>query len=355
MKRCCPELLPQMGEEHRAARKEFSENDWISEEEVKEAAMASFASIKDPLLRQALELRFGADRGGGRRSPLEVAEALGGKYKGNAQAAQTLIRNALRSIPLVADDPSDLLVLFEDNDLLAVSKPPFLRATPVHRFTGKSLTNQLVGYLERAAVCAGADGERPAVQAPQMLHRLDQQTSGVVLCAKSTKAASNMQAQWHNPDCSKCYLALAKRTSECGPFTELLVDAPIGRDVSSEDPVRRAVNQEGQSAKTRFEVLASHGSVLLLSCLLEESGRTHQIRVHASHSGFPLLGDEMYGGLAASTEAAGINRVALHAWRLKARHPSTDAPLEIKAPIPADMRQCLEAHGLSLSDLHEKI
>ena len=127
MKRCCPEKVAaaapgEKASAHQAARKAASEQDWISEEEVKEAALQSFSRVKDPLLRRVLELRFGADQGGLRRSPAEVADALGGKYRGKAQMALMLIRQALRSIPLVADDPKDLVVIYEDDQLVLLSQ-----------------------------------------------------------------------------------------------------------------------------------------------------------------------------------------------------------------------------------------
>ncbi|CAK9087191.1 Uncharacterized RNA pseudouridine synthase YlyB (RNA pseudouridylate synthase) (RNA-uridine isomerase) [Durusdinium trenchii] len=275
MKRCCPERLPERigsAEDRRAARKAASEEDWISEEEVKQAALKSFASVKDPLHRRVLELRFGADQGGLRRSPAEVAEALGGKYHGKAETALMLIRQALRSIPLVADDPKDLVVVYEDEDLLAVSKPPFLRVTPVHRFVGKSLTNQVLGYLQATY------GEE--YDSPMVLHRLDQTTSGLVLCAKNKEAARICGERWHDEECKKEYLAIALPTASCqlsNVGDMLVVDAPIGRDPHSDDPVRRAVNPDGQSAATRFEVLAGANGALLLACILERSGRTHQV------------------------------------------------------------------------------
>ncbi|CAE7887029.1 unnamed protein product, partial [Symbiodinium necroappetens] len=212
MKRCCPEQLPERSledfEARRATRKAASEEDWISEEEVRDAALKSFAAVQDPLLRRSLELRFGADRGGVRRTPAEVAEELGGKYRGKPEAALNLVRTALRSIPLVADDPKDLVVIYEDESLLAVSKPPCLRCTPVHRFVGKSLTSQILGYLQSM-------GEGQQTSAPMMLHRLDQTTSGIVLCAKTKAAAKACAEQWHEDDCKKEYLAIALADDEC--------------------------------------------------------------------------------------------------------------------------------------------
>merc|ERR1712151_997272 len=192
----------------------------------------------------ALELRFGVDQGGQRRSPAEVGKELGGKYAKNPQTAQVLIRTALKSIPLVADDPAGLEVLYEDDDLLAVTKPPFLRTNPVHRFCGKSLTNKLVGYLQPSSGCPP----------PYIIHRLDQCTSGVFLCTKTKEAAAILQEKWHGPECSKEYLAIVEgcpmTTSGC--FT---VDAPIARDTEIVDDIRRAIAPSGQAAVTRFETL----------------------------------------------------------------------------------------------------
>lgn len=372
MKRCCPEHLPErIAGVDQNARRAVSENDWISEEELKDGALKSITSVEDPLLRQVLELRFGLDRDGERRTPAEVADALGGKHKGKPEAALNLIRNAMRSIPLTADDPKDLIVIFEDDDLLAVMKPPFLRTTPVHRFVGKSLTSQLIGYVRHKAGFP-FEGPAPGVVAPMVLHRLDQNTSGVLLTAKTKAAAAFMHEKWHGTEVRKEYLAITCAGAPSaahvnvvgtgcsggknGPALRLatvgdavLVDVPIGRDVASDDPVRRAVNHEdGQSAVTRLEVLDVTDAAMLLSCELVESGRTHQIRVHAAHAGHPLVGDVMYGGPSGDLDPSGLDRVALHAWRLRVPHPKTGKGLLLEAPLPQDLQQCLDTYGLRL-------
>lgn len=400
MKKCCPQLLPErttagdadaeaaerrrrrVAEARETRRKAASEESWITEEEVREAARRSVEEMADPLLRQVLHLRFGLDRGEP-RTPAEVAEALGGKYQGRPEAAFTLIREAQKSIPLVADDPKDLCVIYEDDHLLAVSKPPGLRTVPVHRFIGKSLTNQVLGYIQQSARQRGE--ENVPRDAPMLLHRLDQTTSGVVLFAKTKAAASYVQRHWHGPKCRKEYIALASQSPNrrqpsahtgggacvwiAEPGEAALVRAPIGRDVESDDPVRRAVNfEDGQSAATHFETLAagdwpanSHKPpallhtradscagrrVALLLCALEENGRTHQIRVHAAHIGMPLLGDDMYGGLSTPEGEEGTDRVALHAWRLRAPHPATGNEVVIEAPFPEDIRRSMKSCGM---------
>jgi len=343
MRRCCPEKLQRSPDQEAIAqqRKAQSPNDWLEGDGVAEAARASFAAMKDPLERRALELRFGLDQGGARRTPAEVGELLGGKYAKNPQTAQVLIRTAMNNIPLVADDPADLHVLFEDDDLLAVSKPPFLRTNPVHRFCGKSLTNMLVGYL------------RPEKTPPPfIIHRLDQCTSGVFLCTKNAKAAASLQAVWHGPSCSKTYLAIVHVPQPPATFDvghEVVIDAPIGRDSNLADDVKRIVDLNGQSARTCFHVLARSESTALVSAVLLESGRTHQIRVHAAHGGFPLVGDGLYGG-DSNNDTAGINRVALHAWKLRIIHPSSGQNMQITAPFPVDMSKCCVARGVSWSE-----
>eukprot|EP00927_Polykrikos_kofoidii_P027662 TRINITY_DN24258_c0_g1_i1.p1 TRINITY_DN24258_c0_g1~~TRINITY_DN24258_c0_g1_i1.p1 ORF type:complete len:460 (+),score=73.00 TRINITY_DN24258_c0_g1_i1:68-1447(+) len=342
MRKCCPESLPRSADPEAVAlhRKELSPNDWLDKEEIRAAARAAVAALADPLQRRALELRFGLDQGGVRRSPVQVGEVLGGKYAKNGQTAQVLIRTALGNIPLVADDPSGLKVLYEDDDMIAVFKPPFLRTTPVHRFCGKSLSSQVIGHLLRSG------WKDP----PHVVHRLDQCTSGVYLTAKTKKAAASLQEYWHGPTCGKEYLAVVHvrdqdHLKSQGKIFE--VDAPIGRSEDLADDVSRRVDPEnGQPARTRFEVLAIGEAVALMSCTLVEMGRTHQIRVHAAHAGFPLMGDDLYGGSGSS-----IGRVALHAWHLRVRQPTTGETVLIEAPVPTDMEQCCVAHGVELGHL----
>lgn len=246
---------------------------------------------------------------------------------------------------MVADDPSGLVVLFEDEDMVAVSKPPYLRTTPVHRFCGKSLGSQVLGHLRQA----GHD------VLPYIVHRLDQSTSGVYLQAKTKTAAASLQEHWHGPMCSKEYLALVhkqERSPQLIVGESFIVDAPIGRAEDVADDIRRVVDHgpRGQSAQTRFIVLAIGNDAAVLSCTLLESGRCHQIRVHASHAGLPLVGDGLYGGCH-DAAVVGIGRVALHAWRLRVRHPRTGDSLQIEAPLPDDMTACTKQHGINLAPL----
>merc|ERR1712061_371338 len=126
---------------------------------------------------------------------------------------------------------------------------------------------------------------------------------------------------------------------------EFEVDASIGRESELADDVKRVVDPNGQSAKTRFRVLSRGVSIAIVSATLVESGRTHQIRVHAAHSGLPLVGHGLYGG-EDQLDIAHINRVALHAWRLSILHPTRKEKMQIAAPLPQDMIDCCRAHGV---------
>jgi len=351
LRSCCPELLGYLDGEQRALQRELSPYDAISDEEVQEGAARAIEAMTDKTFRTVLRLRFGMDRGWERRTPQEVGELLGGRYARNGGLVNRLIKRARQAIPLVADDPSGLAILYEDEDLLVVSKPPSLRTTPVHRFVGKSLVSQLIGYLRPT------NGSSP----PFLVHRLDQGTSGVFVCAKHREAAHRVMSQWHAPACRKEYLAVVRRTPRADSLGQLeaivgastTVRAAIGPDLeappgSSRQCVVADDDALGKPAATRFKVQAVSGSAALLRCLLLEHGRTHQVRVHAAHVGFPLVGDDYYGEepAAAGGEPPLIARSALHAWRLKLLHPRTGKPLALQAPPPGDMRSCAKALGL---------
>lgn len=344
MRSCCPELMPQRAdrEGYQQRQRELSRNDWLSDEEVNAAAEEAINGISDKFLRLVMKLRFGMDRGWKRRTPREVGELLGGRYMRRVDVVQETIEKAQKAIPLKADDPSNLCILHEDEEILAVSKPPFLRTTPIHRFVGKSLVSQLVGYLQPA------NGSTP----PFITQRLDQFTSGVYLCAKTRKAGLFLQREWHR--CQKEYLAIAWCTDRAQTLLPSvgdseLVTAALGKDKSAEPGSSRQCvdNENGKPATTEFKVLAAEGRVRLLSCTLREQGRLHQIRVHAAHIGMPLLGDDFYGA-EAGPEAPAFGRAALHSWRARIAHPLDRPDLELEAPLPEDLRSCIAKLGLSM-------
>lgn len=211
--------------------------------------------------------------------------------------------------------PVDLDVVYEDADVLLINKPGNLAVHPTHNHQGDTLANQVAGYL----AAKGSAGVFRAVG------RLDKTTSGLVLCALNKHAAFRLSGNYE-----KEYLALV-----AGAFRGTgTIDRPIYRP----DPGKtlRAAGDHGDPAVTHWECLASNGAFSLMRVRLE-TGRTHQIRVHFSSVGAPLLGDEMYGG---STEA--IGRAALHCEKIRFIHPVTGETLSFAAPPPADMQRLID-------------
>jgi 23S rRNA pseudouridine1911/1915/1917 synthase len=222
-------------------------------------------------------------------------------------------------------------VLFEDADLLAVDKPPALVIHPAYRHPD--------GTLFDAIVARQADrGEAR----PCLLHRLDRDTSGVVLFAKSAAARRGLVRQFERHQVRKWYLALVHGhpASSAGEVAEPLCRDPLDRR-------RVVVSPEGQAALTRYRVLAADGARALVLAA-PRTGRLHQIRAHLAWLGHPIVGDTTYAPASPSAgepdhaddHDAGpspVPRQMLHAWGLWARHPVTGADLRIWAPLPPDL------------------
>ena len=226
-------------------------------------------------------------------------------------------------VGLVATDiPLD--ILYEDADLIVLNKPAGLVVHPAPGHAADTLVNAL---LHHCADLQGIGGElRPGI-----VHRLDKDTSGVLVVAKNEAAVANLVAQFSAHTVEKEYLALVwgapKKSSG-------IIDLPIGRH-----PVHRkkmAVTEKGRPAVTRYETLAAGPLAALLRVRIE-TGRTHQIRVHLAHLGHPVVGDATYGrarhGL---PEGLSLPRQMLHARLLKIAHPRDGRPLEFTAPPPPD-------------------
>ena len=210
-----------------------------------------------------------------------------------------------------------LEVVFEDADLLVVNKAPFLLVHPVaphHRATlAHGVTHHFLAQGLHARV-------RP-------VHRLDRDTSGLLLIAKSAYVHQILDRQLRERTIQREYLALVG--GEVQP-EEGVVDAPIGR--TPRDPSLRAVMPRGEAARTRFRVVERYAGATLVELELE-TGRTHQIRVHMAHLGYPLLGDVQYGGVTMT----GLHRQALHAGRLAFVHPISGEPVDLEVPLPDDL------------------
>ena len=226
-------------------------------------------------------------------------------------------------VGLVASD-IPLAILYEDADLIVLNKPAGLVVHPAPGHASDTLVNAL---LHHCADLQGIGGElRPGI-----VHRLDKDTSGVLVVAKNEQAVANLVAQFSSHTVEKEYLALVwgapKKPSG-------VVELPIGRH-----PVHRkkmAIVAKGRPAITRYETIAAMPLASLLRVHIE-TGRTHQIRVHMAHLGHPVVGDTTYGrarhGL---PENLSIPRQMLHAHILKIAHPRDGRPLEFTAPPPAD-------------------
>jgi 23S rRNA pseudouridine1911/1915/1917 synthase len=224
-----------------------------------------------------------------------------------------------------------LAVVYEDAHLLVIDKPAGLVVHPAAGHWSGTLLNALLGRDARAALLPRAG----------IVHRLDKDTSGLMVVARSRPAMDALVARIAARQVRREYLALAHRPW-VGPAARD-VDAAVGRDARNR--LRMAVvdlqRQPGKPAQTRFELIANASQGCLVRGLLH-TGRTHQIRVHMAHLGHPLVGDALYGG----APAAGLARQALHARRLAFEHPVTGQALAFDAPPPPDLAAALAAWGL---------
>lgn len=229
----------------------------------------------------------------------------------------------------------DLNVRYEDEHLAVIDKPAGLVVHPAPGNWSGTLLNGLLARDDKAARLPRAG----------IVHRLDKDTTGLMVVARSRLAMDALVSQIAAREVRREYLALAHRPWRGPPTRE--IDAAIGRDPRNR--LRMAVvdlqRASGKPAQTACELLqnAEHGC--LIRCRLV-TGRTHQIRVHLSHLGHPLVGDALYGGAA----AAGMTRQALHARRLAFVHPITGASLDFSAPLPPDLTAALGAWGLGYND-----
>ncbi|WP_144186447.1 RluA family pseudouridine synthase [Elioraea rosea] len=236
----------------------------------------------------------------------------------------------------------DLSVLFEDDHLIVLDKPAGLVVHPAPGNLDGTLVNALLAHAgEELPVIGGA--VRPGI-----VHRLDKDTSGVMVVAKTDRAHQALSEAFAARDLERAYLALVWGVPAEATFR---IEAPIGRHPV--DRKRMAVVPKGKPAATRVKLLRAWGTaVALVECRLE-TGRTHQIRVHLAHAGHPLVGDPLYlrrrpaaaKALPEELEArlAGFPRQALHAAVLGFTHPVTGQALRFETPPPPDLAELLSA------------
>ena len=227
-----------------------------------------------------------------------------------------------------------LTVVFEDEDIIVINKPVGLVTHPGAGNWQGTLANALLFY----------DPSLAKLDRAGIVHRLDKNTSGLMVVARSEKAQKHLVEQLQTHTVSREYSAIVYGHMIAGGT----IDEPIGRD--SKDRVKQAVTEAGKDAITHYRVIDRFAHHTHVKAILE-TGRTHQIRVHLSHLGYPLIGDPMYGGKIRFPKKAdeilksalkGFDRQALHAKKLTLIHPISGETMSWKAPLPADMLAFLD-------------
>jgi len=295
---------------------------------VKRLALSSGPADEGERIDRFIAARGGVSRGAARRALEQGGVFLDGR---RCKVASRLLRAGQQVVVNLeeggrsASAPARLersRILYADEHVVAVDKPAGVPAQP-------TLTSDRGHLPELVAELLGDE--------VTLVHRLDRETSGVTVLARTAAAARKLSEDFRDGNPEKTYLALCARAPSP---PEGRIEAPLGRDARHAG--RRAVRPDGEPAATRYRTLALGAGGVALVEARPETGRTHQIRVHLAHLGAPLLGDSRYGG-PRMVGALPIPRVMLHARRLGVAHPVTGAPLSLEAPEPDDFRAVREA------------
>lgn len=253
-------------------------------------------------------------------------KAVAKNYKLTGRETLSVTLPEAEEADLVPQDiPLD--VVYEDADVIVVNKPSGLVVHPAPGHSDGTLVNALLYHCGDSL--SGVGGEKR----PGIVHRIDRDTSGLIIAAKNDAAHLFLSAQLADHTLSRTYEAIC-----AGNFRDDVgtVDAPIGR--SRADRKKMAVAPDGRRAVTHWEVLERFNSWTHLRCRLE-TGRTHQIRVHMAHIGHPILGDTVYG---AKKPVPGLTGQCLHAVGLTFLHPRTKAPVTLSCPLPPEFESMLQ-------------
>ena len=226
-------------------------------------------------------------------------------------------------LEIIAED-LNLEIVYEDADVLVVNKPRGMVVHPAPGHTSGTLVN---GLMHCCTDLSGING----VLRPGIVHRIDKDTSGLLMVAKNDVAHEGLVNQLVDKSVTRKYLALVHGHI---PHDKGTIDAPIGRD--SKDRQKQAIVDGGKHAVTHFQVVERFGNFTLVECRLE-TGRTHQIRVHMNYIGFPLAGDPKYG----PKKTIDFGGQVLHAGVIGFVHPVTKEYLEFEAPLPEDFENLL--------------
>lgn len=221
-------------------------------------------------------------------------------------------------------EPISLKIVYEDSEIIVVDKPAGLTIHPAPWHPDHTLVNALLAH------CPSLEGSGDLVR-PGIVHRLDKDTSGLIVVAKNESARVSLINQFKGKTVTKSYLVLVKGKVFPSQGT---IELPIGRDPRNRK--RMTVVEEGREAITHYQVHQYLGDYSLLE-VMPKTGRTHQIRVHLSAIGYPVAGDPVYG-----VRSAYIGRQFIHAHRLGFCLPSTNQYLEFSSPLPEDLKQALE-------------
>jgi 23S rRNA pseudouridine1911/1915/1917 synthase len=229
------------------------------------------------------------------------------------------------STPLPEEIP--LAIVYEDNDLLVVDKPAGLTVHPAPGHSSHTLVNAVLAHCP--------DIEINGSLRPGIVHRLDKNTSGLIIVAKNDAAHRDLSDQIKTRSVIKRYLVLVEG---CLSPDRGIIEAPVGRDPSHRK--RMAVVSGGREAFTQYQVIKNMDNYTLLEVTIK-TGRTHQIRVHLSAIGFPVVGDEVYGKMSPI-----LNRQFVHACYLGFRLPSSGEYMELRSDLPVDLKEALERISL---------
>ncbi len=295
----------------------------------------------------------GAIAAGGVSVEAEGEEPTRGKPSYRLKSGQ-VVSFSLPEIPRESPIPEDipLNILYEDDVLAVIDKPPDMVVHPSRGHWSGTLVGALAHHF------AGTLSTVRGPARPGIVHRLDRDTSGVILIAKNDLAHARLAALFEEKKIRKEYFAIV---IGCPDLDRDMIDLPIGLHTKMREKMAiRRNDPDAKEAQTYYEVLKRYRGFSTLR-VLPQTGRTHQIRVHLTHTGYPILCDKLYGGRSLITEeellgrkpialtqdptdgAVLLNRQALHAYRLTFEHPETGEELQITAPIPADMQAVLDA------------
>ena len=232
-----------------------------------------------------------------------------------------------KEIDLKAQD-IPLNIIYEDDDIIVINKPKGMVVHPANGNPDGTLVNAIMAICKDSL--SGIGGEiRPGI-----VHRLDKDTSGAIIVAKNDKAHVNLSEQLKEHKVKKTYLALVRGIIK---ENEATINMPISR--SNKDRKKMDVNKEGKEAITHFKVLGRYKNKYTLLQINLETGRTHQIRVHLSYIGYPIIGDEVYSN---GKNEWGIKGQCLHAWKLEFIHPITKEKISLEAEIPEYLKNILK-------------